>query len=348
MEKSTMPYYQVAREALIKWNGLTEEQADKMIEDSSFEEIEAQVGAQGSMNYAVNAIGENLGLTDEEIAKFADEVFGRTDSTEMMEQLHQKLKEKSGNVYRASKENYMPQLVANTMEAVHDGWVKDNAKLFFTKKADRGQQYQYLPLELIGWDEAKSDLLFIKPIIHAIGGYADEAEIKEVCNKRTIRYFRELSYSRDEGTMGMRVHNLDDLGQEIIENGLLDNYEPLDTVIEGTDITLRDAMQDSEFVKGRLLPQLKEKGFIKDEELMDTLAYGRNAIFEPDGPSRDEIIEELLKDEDFVRHQDPYSVAEELEYLREKKQKLQEEQRKIAEAEKLIEAKENQGPKLDE
>ena len=31
MDKKDIPYYQVAREALIKWNGLTEEQADKFI-----------------------------------------------------------------------------------------------------------------------------------------------------------------------------------------------------------------------------------------------------------------------------------------------------------------------------
>ena len=348
MDKKDIPYYQVAREALIKWNGLTEEQADKFIEESSFEEIDAQVDAQASMQYAINAIGESLGLSDEEIARFADEVFGRTDSTEMSGKLYKKLREKNSNMYFSSKENYMPQLVVNTMEAVHDGWVKDKAKLFFTKKADRGQQFQYLPLELIGWDEAKSDLLFIKPIIHAIGGYVDEAEIKKECNRRTIRYFKELSYSRDEGTMGMRVHNLDDLGKEIVENGLLDNYEPLDTVIEVSDITLWDAMKDREFVTGRLLPQLTEKWFIKDEELMDTLAYGSKSIFEPDGPSRDEVIEELLKDEKFVRSQDPHLVEEELEYLRAKKQQLMEQAKTISEAEKLIEEKENKGQNLDE
>ena len=43
MDKNNVPYYQVAREALIKWNGLKEEQADKMIEEYNFEEIEGQM-----------------------------------------------------------------------------------------------------------------------------------------------------------------------------------------------------------------------------------------------------------------------------------------------------------------
>lgn len=338
MDRNNIPYYQVAREALIKWNGLTEEQADKIIAESSFEEIEGQVYAQGSMMHAVNAIGRNLGLNEEEISQFADEVFGRTDSTEMMERLQKELGKANFGEYLSSKQNNMPKLVVDTMEAVHDGWVEDNAKLFFTKKADRGQQYQYLPLEFIGWDEAKSDLLFIKPIIHAIGGYADETEIKEECNKRTIAFFEKHS-DRIDGTLGMSIYNLDDLGNWIVENGLeYDHWTP----------EIEEAMGDSKFVKGTILPELREKGFMKDEELMDTLSYGKQPLFEPDGPSRDEIVEEALSHEEFVKASDPVQVREELEYLRQKKQALQEEERKISETEKLIEQKENQGPNLDE
>lgn len=41
MEKMNIPYYQVAKKALMNWNGLNEEEANKLIENSSFEEIEA-------------------------------------------------------------------------------------------------------------------------------------------------------------------------------------------------------------------------------------------------------------------------------------------------------------------
>ena len=41
-------------------------------------------------------------------------------------------------------------------------------------------------------------------------------------------------------------------------------------------------------------------------------------------------------------------LLEELEGLRDKKQKLQEQAKTISETEKLIDAKENQGPNLDE
>ena len=346
MDRSSIPYYQVAREALIKWNGLTDEQADKIIEESSFEEIESQVYAQGSMTYAVNAIGKKLGLNDEEIARFADEVFGRKDSTEMMGKLHKELGKANFGEYLSNKQNNMPKLIVDTMEAVHDGWVEDNAKIFLTKKADRGQQYQYLPLELIGWDEAKSDLLFIKPIINAIGGYVDEAEVKEECNRRTIEFFKRYSDRGMDGTLGMSIHNLEDLGNWIAENGL--EYDAWDAEIDDKGTSLWNAMQNRELMLGTILPQLREKGFMKDEELMDKLSYVHDPIFEADGPSRDEIIEEALSHEEFVKASDPVMVREELEYLKQKKQALQEEERKISETEKLIEQKENQGPNLDE
>ena len=123
------PYYKVAREALIKWNGLTKEQADKVIAESSFKEIESQVYAQGSMMHAVNAIGRTLGLNEEEISQFADEVFGEKDSSKMMKRLQDILENA-----KISNYNKIIKLIVDTMEAVHDGWVEDKAALFFKKK----------------------------------------------------------------------------------------------------------------------------------------------------------------------------------------------------------------------
>ncbi len=337
MDKSSIPYYQVAKEALIKWNGLTEEEADKTIEQSSFEEVESQVTAQSSITAAANSIGKNLGLNDEEISQFLDEVFGRSESTEMTEKLKGELSSRMFGGVATSGKNYMPQLITDAMEDVHNNWVEDYANIFATKKADRKQQYQYLPLELIGWDEAKSDLLFIKPIVHAIGGYADEDEIKEVCNERTIKFFEAHSDKGVDGTLGMSIHNLDDLGTFIAENGL--EYEHWTPEIE-------EAMSDKQFVKGTILPELREKGFVKDEELIDKLETSK--IFEVDGPSKDEIVEAVHtgQESDSMK-----TKEEELESLRAKKLELQEKEKTIAEAEKLvnaIEAKENKGPTIGE
>ena len=49
MEKFSVPYNIVAKDALMNWNGLSEEEANKIISESTFDEIESQVGAVGSM-----------------------------------------------------------------------------------------------------------------------------------------------------------------------------------------------------------------------------------------------------------------------------------------------------------
>lgn len=66
MGKFSVPYNIVAKDALMNWNGLSEEEANKVINESTFDEIESQVGAVGSMTYAVDAIVDKLDLTSEE------------------------------------------------------------------------------------------------------------------------------------------------------------------------------------------------------------------------------------------------------------------------------------------
>ena len=57
-----IPYYKVAKEALIKWNGLTEGEADKVISEQTISEIEGQVYAKGSLEYAAEGMMRAIGF----------------------------------------------------------------------------------------------------------------------------------------------------------------------------------------------------------------------------------------------------------------------------------------------
>lgn len=46
-------YKQIAKDALMSWNGLSEEEATKKVQESSNEELESQVYAQGSIDAAI-------------------------------------------------------------------------------------------------------------------------------------------------------------------------------------------------------------------------------------------------------------------------------------------------------
>ena len=64
------PYREVAKRALINWNGLTEEEAEKLVSAQTFQELENKVWAKGSITYAVQSISKTLNYTEEETNNF--------------------------------------------------------------------------------------------------------------------------------------------------------------------------------------------------------------------------------------------------------------------------------------
>ncbi len=59
------------------------------------------------------------------------------------------------------------KVIIQALSDIHDRWCKDNAKKFF--EAGRNKQFQHQELELIGWKEAKNDLVFLEPILKKMG-----------------------------------------------------------------------------------------------------------------------------------------------------------------------------------
>lgn len=233
-----IPYYKVAKQALMNWNGLSEEEANKAIETSGFEELESQVYAVDSMESAINEIlrQANIPLAYQEDVKNA--MYGAPNFDEYDRD------EQYGYLIKSIKREGLDpiQLIMDTLSAVHDGWVKNNAKQYFTKKADRKQQYQFSPLELIGWKEAKSDLLFVKPIVEACNIKVDEKALEELYNARVMQFLQEH-----------QISTADDLSQRI-EQGA--EFYP---ALEGQDAIV-EALSNPEFVTGTIVPQLEEKG----------------------------------------------------------------------------------------
>ena len=297
--------------------GLTEEQADKIIEESSFEEIEGQIGARNSITNAVKSIGKSLELPDVRVEGLLDEVLGKNLGKEYS--IHPNRVWRGIIGWRDAIE-HLPDikptreirdkqagLFLDAMIAVHDGWVQDNAGQFFGKKADQRKQYQYLPIELIGWKEAKSDLLFIKPIVEFLGGVCIEEDIKSLWEEKAFKLVDNFKDDAGYSPIGMEA-----LGEGI--QAL--NYEPWTPEIKA-------AMSDSKFVSETLLPQVREKGFIQDSSLMSRLESKKIFL-------------------------DEKSQIDELEALRQEKEKLQQQARTITDAEQLIDQRDNSGQSIDE
>ncbi len=189
------PYRVVAKNALMSWNGLSDEEAQKIVETQSFDELEGQVWAKGSMLYAVSAIAQNLGLetVQTDLENIVLNGGGKQHSLTLSESGQQTLSE-IGELLKANK-NFS---VVDVLSKVHDGWVKDNAKKF-NKEGREGKKYQHLPIELIGWKEAKADLLFVEPILNSMGISIDEKQLEQEYNSRVETYFNKNGLVDEKG-----------------------------------------------------------------------------------------------------------------------------------------------------
>ena len=188
------PYRQVAKKALMSWNGLSEEEATNIVTTQSFEELESQCYAAGSMTYAVNSIADILGLPDRWKEDFLNTVLAK-DHVFTDEHDNEELS-KVARIWpdRVMNDNYE---IVKVLAGVHDGWVKDNAKKF-NKEGRENKRYQHLPVELIGWKETKADLLFVEPILSAIGVELNEEKLEKRYNKEVSIFFYNMDINNTD------------------------------------------------------------------------------------------------------------------------------------------------------
>lgn len=174
------PYQNVAKAALMNWNGLTEEQANQKIQTESVQELESQVYAMSSMEHATLGVANELGLGEEEKEQLWNAVINGPENAEIFSTVAQKAN------------GFTNEQILNVLSTIHDGWVIDNSSdKTFQKKVDREQLRQYAPLELIGWNEVQSDLLFLNPILSSIGVSVNENQLSASYHERVAKYFEQ-------------------------------------------------------------------------------------------------------------------------------------------------------------
>ena len=178
------PYQNVAKSALMNWNGLTEEEAAKKIQTESVDELEGQVYAMDSIKFAIVGIAKQINLSEEETIKFFEAAVRGPENDEIFQVVSQKM------------QGFTEEQKLGVLETIHDGWVVNNSsEKTFNKKMDRGQLRQYAPLELIGWNEVRSDLLFLSPVLSSVGVMVDEMDLSKAYHERVANYLKEKSIS---------------------------------------------------------------------------------------------------------------------------------------------------------
>ena len=164
-----VPYKEIAFFALVNWNGKTEQEANKMVNLMTVDELETYVGAKGSVNHAIDSIATNLRLSEEDKKELTKAVYeGPVDAPIF------------GKVYGLLGEvKDLETFVLGILSDIHNGWVQDHAdEATFNKKVTKRQLRQYTPLPLIGYNEVLSDLIFLRPILMACGINPDELQLE--------------------------------------------------------------------------------------------------------------------------------------------------------------------------
>ena len=111
--------------------------------------------------------------------------------------------EKNGEIY--TQNSISPEIVANIQESlqnkeknkvvldilsnIHDAWVIKNSDNFL--KPDRNRERQFVPLQLLNWEEVESDLVFLKPILEEAGIAINIEELKKEHNGQRLAYLKE-------------------------------------------------------------------------------------------------------------------------------------------------------------
>ena len=253
--KLKIPYYQVAQQALMNWNGLSEEQAQKIVLEQSFQEVDSQVYAKGSMDYAIDGMCKfmsekmDLLVLEGDKKELADFVYnggksGIAEELESMSAFANGTRGLPGKEYPKTK-SLLDNMIMDTLFAVHDGWVQDNVKKFNARE----KKHQHMPSELIGWKEVKADLLFVRPIFEAAGVQVNEEELEQVYNGRVKEFFL------DHGIQTAR--NLSDSitqGEEFYP--ALEGYGEILTTIN-----------DPDYVDEKIIPAIEQQGIGNIEEI---------------------------------------------------------------------------------
>ena len=295
--KQNIPYYQVAKQALMNWNGLSEEEAKKVISSQSFDEIESQVYAKGSMDYAVEGIKVSAGLSDKDAEELSTFIYegGQSkviDNWKKMIELQDSSLGMEGAYNTKHNKEMFNNLIMDTLFHVHDGWVQDNVKKFNARE----KKHQHMPSELIGWKEAKADLLFVRPIFEAAGIEVNEEELEQVYNGRVKDFFlnRGIKTARnlsDSITQGEKFYPA------------LEEYGEILTTIN-----------DPEYVDEKIIPAIEQQGIGNIEEVR------RNIVSQIISNPVPEDVERLSDEEKSIVEQ---AVGQEISTLTAQRDELQ-------------------------
>lgn len=257
-------YYKLAKQSLLdSEKDCAVEEIEKFLDSADYYGVVTRVNYSTTFIFEefVFQITEAVGWEEGFHGKLLDAVEGLSDDVLVFEKA-------KNDIMCFQTTNDGKQAIAmalfRTMISVHERWMCDNQKDYYKKYLTNNEQYLFLPIELIGWDNAKKHLLDLDLMIKEFGIQYDERDVKDAYDQSLIRMLKRNGLIKD-------------FISRCIRDSLLDNCF-LNHMHESVYMQLTN----HDFIKTTLMPQLKEKGFGQDKYivlLMEEEGYFRFDIF---------------------------------------------------------------------
>lgn len=254
-----------------KWDNLSVEEAEKKIENFGEPQNISSTITYDSEVAAIEGMATVLGLNEEQVAKLIgtkDEEGklrrdGQIYTQNVIDSLasHMDVARRSTN---DQKFNSQESSIIDMLSVIHNNWVKNNPNNFM--KEGRNKEYQFVPLMLLDWEEAKSDLLFLKPILEAGQINIDEETLKREFELRQMEFLLDNNITTHE--------------QLLYYLNSSRYLEELETVNGGN---IKELLNNPEIVE-KMAKQIEDRIGIRSEEELIT------DIIKSDNPSLNDMM----------------------------------------------------------
>ncbi len=203
-------YARAAVEALVRWNKMDREEAERIVAEKPREELEGMCWAEGSVKAGFQLLmrkfRENgIEISPEQEQEYYSVILDGPEDSPLMAEL-------SGHLQGMDRK----ELAKEALVEIHDNWVRGAEKKLLdsvqpgSKRAE--SKFMHTPLELIGWETVESDYVFLESVMQTMGISMPREEIKAAYEEMQMTYMEKNN-----------IRSQEDLNKHVAE--LPNNYE---------------------------------------------------------------------------------------------------------------------------
>lgn len=240
-----VPYAKAALPFLMKYDGMTQTEAESFIQNNDFDAIENRVRIAPYVEEAVRFYGKTLFQNEQGITDLTQEMLGKTDSDSKTASVRSFVLRHITALKSFMAASYAQDATA----AVHNRWKTTRGERFFGGTGS--QAYHYAPTPLIGLHNQREILKCIHPVSEALSLDIQDGLYEMASHSRAVNYVSDA------------IDQDGKLAKFIAKQSFNDQQMHADVKAKLSNVS---------FVEDTLIPQLLEQGFGKDGTVMDKLA----------------------------------------------------------------------------